>query len=113
VDPGTRPSTGSTPRCDHHPFLTTENALAYTKDPRMEGLHIAFDEEWPSEIQNLSFGVFLTPRERGASLQEEHMAAHYATKQLLFRTAEKSPCYSFPSNKLMHCSYTNPTVASP
>jgi len=37
VDPGARPSTGSTPRRDPHPFLTTENALAYAKDPRMEG----------------------------------------------------------------------------
>jgi len=26
--------------------------------------------------------VFVTPQERGASLQEEHLAAHYATKQL-------------------------------
>jgi len=80
--PGTRLSTGSTPRREPHSFLMTENALAYAKDPRMEGLHVAFDEEWPSAIQDLPYGVFLTPREKGASLQEEYLSAHYATKQL-------------------------------
>jgi len=48
----------------------------------MEGLHISIDKEDPSEIQHLPWDVFLTPRERGASLQEEYLAAHYAAKQL-------------------------------
>ena len=48
----------------------------------MKGLHVSFDEEWPSAIQDLPYGVFLTPRERGASLQEEHLAAHCTAKQL-------------------------------
>ena len=75
---GSRSSTVSAPRREPHPFLTTENARAYAQDPRMEGLLIAIDEEYPSEIQNLPWDVFLTPWERGASLQEEYMAAHYA-----------------------------------
>ena len=79
---GSRSSTGIAPRRDPHPFLTTENAKAYAQHPRMEGLLIALDEECPSEIQNLPWDVFLAPRERGASLQEEHMAAHCAAKQL-------------------------------
>jgi len=34
-------------------------------------------------------------------------------REPLFRTAEKSLFYSFPYTKLMCCSYTNPTLASP
>jgi len=48
----------------------------------MEGLLLALDAEDPSEIQHLPWDVFLTPRERGASLQEECLTAHYAAKQL-------------------------------
>jgi len=72
----------STPRRELHPFLTTENAKAYAQDPRMEGLSIDIDDEYPSEIQHLPWNVFLTPRERGARLQDEYVAAHYAVKQL-------------------------------
>jgi len=81
-EPGSRPSAVSNPCREPHPFLTTENAEAYAQDPRMEGLHIAIDKEDPSKIQHLPWDVFLTPRERGASLQEEYLAAHYAVKQL-------------------------------
>jgi len=82
LESGSRPSSVSTPRREPHPFLTTENARAYAQDPRMEGLLIALDAVDPSNIQNLPWDVFLTPRERGASLQEEYMAADYAAKQL-------------------------------
>jgi len=75
-------STVSAPRREPHPFLTTENARAYAQDPRMDGLSIAIDDEYPSKIQHLPWNVFLTPRERGASLQDEYLAAHFAAKQL-------------------------------
>ena len=45
LESGPRPSTVSTPRREPHPFLTTENAKAYTQDPRMEGLSIA-NQNW-------------------------------------------------------------------
>jgi len=48
----------------------------------MEGFSIDIDDEYPSEIQHLPWNVFLTPRERGTSVQDEYMAAHYAAKQL-------------------------------
>jgi len=82
LESGPRPPAVSTLRREPHPFLTTENAKAYAQDPRMEGLTIDIDYEYPSEIQHLPWNVFLTPRERGASLQDEHLAAHYAAKQL-------------------------------
>jgi len=82
LESGSRPPAVSTLRREPHPFLTTENAKAYAQDPRMEGLTIDIDDEYPSKIQHLPWNVFLTPRERGASLQDEYLAAHYATKQL-------------------------------
>jgi len=48
----------------------------------MEGLFIDIDDDYSSEIQHLPWNVFLTPRERGASLQDEYVTAHYAAKQL-------------------------------
>jgi len=88
VDSGTRPSTGSAPRRDPHPFLTTENAHAHAKDPRFEGHFITFwDDDF--QIQRLPPGVFLSPRKRGISLQEEHMDA---TK--LPSCCETEPAYS-------------------
>ena len=82
LESGSRPPAVSTLRREPHPFLTKENAKAYAQDPRMEGLTIDIDYEYPSEIQHLPWNVFLTPRERGASLQDEYLAAHYAAKQL-------------------------------
>jgi len=58
---GSRSSTVSTLRREPHPFLTTENAKAYAQDPRMEGLSIDIDDEYPSEIQHTPWDVFLTP----------------------------------------------------
>jgi len=82
LESNSRPPAVSTLRREPHPFLTTENAKAYAQDSRMEGLTIDIDDEYPSEIQHLPWNVFLTPRERGASLQDECLAAHYAAKQL-------------------------------
>ena len=82
LESDSRNSAVSTSRREPHPFLTKENAQAYSQDPRMEGLTIDIDYEDPSEIQRLPWNVFLTPRERGASLQDEYLAAHYAAKQL-------------------------------
>ena len=82
LESGSRAAAVSTLCREPHPFLTTENANAYAQDPRMEGLTIDIDDEYPSEIQRLPWNVFLTPRERGASLQDEYLAARYAAKQL-------------------------------
>jgi len=77
-----RPPAVGTLRREPHPFLTMENAQAYAQDPRMEGLTVDIDYEYPSEIPHLPRNVFLTPRGRGASLQDEYLVAHYAAKQL-------------------------------
>jgi len=82
LEADSRPPAVSTLRREPHPFLTTENAKAYAQDPRMEGLTVDIDYEYPSEIQHLPWNVFLTPRERGARLQDEYLAAHCAAKQL-------------------------------
>jgi len=68
LESNSRPPAVSTLRREPHPFLTTENANAYAQDPRMEGLTIDIDDEYPSEIQRLPWNVFLTPRERGPQL---------------------------------------------
>jgi len=82
LESNSRPPAVSTLPRELHPFLTTENANVYAQDQRMEGLTIDIDDEYPSEIQSLPWNVFLTPRERGTSLQDEYLAAHYAAKQL-------------------------------
>jgi len=104
VESGARPPTGSTPRPEPHPFLTTKNAHVYAQDPQFEGLLIVCgDEEWPIKIQDLPFGAFITPRERGTSLQDEHLEAYHATKQLRDRELIRRVCDDWNYNAANSC----------
>jgi len=82
LESGSRPSAVSTLRREPHPFLTTENANVYTQDPQMEGLTMDIDDEYQSEIQSLPWNVFLTPRERGPSLQDEYLVLENHTEHV-------------------------------
>jgi len=103
LESNSRPPAVSNLRREPHPFLTTENAKACAQDPRMVGLTINIDDECPSEIQRLPWNAFLTPRERGPSLQDECLAARYAAKQLRDGELIRRVCDNWNHNAANSC----------
>jgi len=112
---------------------TSFNSRRSTGNSRSDG-RSNYRSDWtslPSEFHGIKF-VFGRPEQVSIYLQSMKKLADYAGTKMnnnmyklvkkkvettfpkpLFRTAEKSPCYSFLYTNLMYYVYTNPTVASP